>query len=136
MWHNKQEREGGKGPAAIRSKGKAGLKDSTAAQLQGADAAAAAVTPWPWDTKLLLHLPEQKVKGEPQAGKGKKKLLLLPQRGMRCRAKPLCWAQGESWLCRTAQGTGWALCPHKARLWLGSIILVSPAIWACPTNLN
>lgn len=70
MWHNKQEREGGKGPAAIRSKGsKAGLKDSTVARLQGA-AAAAAVTPWPWDTKLLLPLPENQVKDKPWVGAG------------------------------------------------------------------
>lgn len=79
MWHNKQEREGGKGPAAIRSKGRAGLKDSGVPRLQGAAAAAA---PQPWDTKPLLRLPEQRVKGEPgqgpgraqQARKGKKKL--------------------------------------------------------------
>lgn len=33
MWHNKQEREGGKGPAAIRSKGRQGSRTGIA-QLQ------------------------------------------------------------------------------------------------------
>lgn len=78
MWHNKQEREGGKGPAATCSKGRAGLKDSGVAWLQGA--AAGAVTLRPWDMKLLLRLPEQRVKGEPWAGSRDNSLSLEKQK--------------------------------------------------------